>query len=73
MNMNLNKKIIDIVFHSTHNSVCESIVDRIFLDHFKENINVWQEVRKNLGHEMFMIWDFNILKEIKFDLEDYEF
>ena len=71
--MNLNKKIIDTVFHSTHNSVCEDIVDRIFLDHFKENIGVWQEVRSNLGHEMFMIWDAYILREIKFDLEDYEF
>jgi hypothetical protein len=38
-----------------------------------DKIGLWHEARNNLRHDMFMIWDANILREIKFELGDYEF
>lgn len=72
--MNLENKLTNKLITYSSDVICNDILNDIFMN-FKllDKIGLWHGVRNNLGHEMFMIWDAYILREIKFDLEDYEF
>ena len=72
--MNLENKLTNKLITYSSDVICNDILNDIFMN-FKllDKIGLWQEVRNNLGLEMFMICDANILREIKFELGDYEF
>lgn len=74
MIMNLKDKLTNKLIIYSSDVICNDILNDIFMN-FKllDKIGLWHEVRNNIGHEMFVICDTNILREIKFDLEDYEF
>ena len=72
--MDLENKLTNKLITYSADVICNDILNDIFMN-FKllDKIGVWQEVRNNIGHEMFMICDANILREIKFNLKEYEF
>ena len=72
--MNLETKLTNKLITYSSDVICNDILNDIFMN-FKllDKIGLWHGVRNNLGQEMFMICDTNILREIKFELGDYEF
>jgi len=72
--MNLENKLTNKLITYSSDVICNDILNDIFMN-FKllDKIGLWHEARNNLRHDMFMIWDANILREIRFELGDYEF